>query len=128
MTEKVTTDDSSIDSAASALSAGFGGGATPAPMDPGVLVVRTTSGAEFIFDAGTHSYEVWVSDKKRWRRVEITLYTDKGSWIVKTIDFPVSIERRFSTPNVGRNRPDAPFAAGPVDGSVRPLDTETGNE
>ncbi len=82
------------------LSAGFGGGATPAPMDPGVLVVRTTSGAEFIFDAGTHSYEVWVSDKKRWRKVEITLYTDKGSWIVKTIDFPVSIERRFSTPNV----------------------------
>lgn len=33
----------------------------------------------------------------------------------------------FKTPNVGRNRPDAPFAAGPVDGSVRPLDTETGN-
>lgn len=83
----------------SALSAGFDG-ATPAPMDPGVLVVRTTSGVEFIFDAGTHSYEVWVSDKKRWRKVEITLHTDKGSWIVKTIDFPVSIERRFSTPNV----------------------------
>lgn len=35
---------------------------------------------------------------------------------------------RFMRSNVGRNRPDAPFAAGPVDGSVRPLDTETGNE
>ena len=112
MTEQVTTDDSSIDSAASALSAGFGGGATPAPMDPGVLVVRTTSGAEFIFDAGTHSYEVWVSDKKRWRKVEITLYTDKGSWIVKTIDFPVSIERRFSTPN----DPNSGAARGPIAG------------
>jgi hypothetical protein len=94
-------------SGTSVLSAGFGGGATPAPMDPGVLVVRTTSGAEFIFDAGTHSYEVWVSDKKRWRKVEITLYTDKGSWIVKTIDFPVSIERRFSTPN----EPSSPAGA-----------------
>lgn len=69
------------------------------PMDPGVLIVRTTAGAEFTFDAGTHSYEVWISDKKQWRKVEIKLHTDKGSWIVKTIDFPVSIERRFSTPN-----------------------------
>lgn len=40
----------------------------------------------------------------------------------------LSFWRRWLTPNVGRNRPDAPFAAGPVDGSVRPLDTETGNE
>ena len=100
MSDENTKAPETPDSAASALSAGLGGGATPAPMDPGVLVVRTTSGAEFIFDAGTHSYEVWVNDKKRWRKVEITLYTDKGSWIVKTIDFPVSIERRFSTPNV----------------------------
>lgn len=80
-------------------------GATPAPMDPGVLVVRATSGEEFVFDAGTHSYDVWVSDRRRWRKVEITMHTDKGSWIVKSIDFPVSIERRFSTPSVGIEPP-----------------------
>lgn len=99
----MTTEQSDGACTPSVSSAELGGVATPEPMYPGVLIVRTTAGEEFSFDAGTHTYEVWVSEKRRWRKVEITLHTDKGSWIVKTIDFPVSIERRFLTPNVELN-------------------------